>query len=302
MSDRDKKMIKLLCVLVPALLLAAGYGYGQVRRTKARRAERRQKAQEQSQPSTASRPSDDAGPSEPAAAQGAKAQPSPPPGVQPADKPAIVPAAAFQGVRVEVSTAAQTAREKLPWGRDPFTPPDTEGPVVGHLSDIESPRGKKSVTVSVRIADISAGNSGIHSAVLRYGADEPFDRHTVEGTRPESDNGDGVWTFVFPAPGNRPLGCTVVATDNGRLRNTARSRLFKVTPPPKETVQAQIGGTAVKLTLRGISWSGGKGVALINTDVLAEGEIIQGYEVKKIVKNGVVLTRNEQEVFLQLKE
>ncbi len=93
-----------------------------------------------------------------------------------------------------------------------------------------------------------------------------------------------------------------MATDAGRLRSQTRSRLFKVVPPPKEPVQAQAGGTTIKLMLPGVSWAGNKGVALINTDVLAEGEYIHGYKVKKIVKNGVVLMRNGQEIFLQLKE
>jgi len=203
---------------------------------------------------------------------------------------------------VAVDAAAQGRREKLSWGRDPFTPPDTQAPQIGHLSDIESPRGKTTITVQVHISDRAAGNSGVSSAVLRYGTDEPYDRHSVKGTPPASENGDGAWTFSLPAPEDRSFGCFIVAADAGRLRNRTHSRVFKIIPPLKESVQAHIGGTDVKLTLRGISWADNRGVVLINNDVLAEGEYIQGYESSKIVKNGVVLKRNGQEVFLQLKE
>lgn len=301
MSERDKKMIKALSILGPILLLASWYGYSQVQETKARKAARALKAKAQQEAAT-SNSAEKNEPTPSAANQDTKAQPSPPPNPKPGDKPTIVPATAFAGVRVKVSVAAQAAREKLPWGRDPFTPPDTEGPVLGLQSDVESPRGKKSVTVSVHISDKSTGNSGIDSAVLRYGADEPFDQHSAKGVRPQSDSGDGTWTFTFPAPVDRPLVCSIVATDAGRLRSRTLSRPFKIIPPPKETVQAQVGGTDIQLTLRGISWSGGKGVALVNSDVLAEGEWIHGYEVEKILKNGVVLKRNGQEIFLQLKE
>ncbi|MFH1732025.1 MAG: hypothetical protein ABIF82_10305 [Planctomycetota bacterium] len=294
MTDRDKKLVKLLSVLGPVLLLAGWHGYSQVQSTKARRAKRGQQVSTQA-PATAKA-------TEPAAAPDTKVQPSPPPGVQPADKRGIMPAAASQGVRVVVDAAAQGRREKLPWGRDPFTPPDTQAPQIGHLSDIESPRGKTAITVQVHISDRAAGNSGVKSAVLRYGTDEPYDRHAVKGTPPASENGDGVWTFSLPAPEDRSFGCFIVADDAGRLRNQAHSSVFKVIPPLKESVQAHIGGTDVKLTLRGISWTGNKGVVLINNDVLAEGEYIQGYEIRKIAKNGVVLVRNGQEVFLQLKE
>lgn len=224
------------------------------------------------------------------------------PGVQTAGKHAIMPAAASQGVHVGVDVAAQSRREKLPWGRDPFTPPDTQAPQIGHLSDIESPRGKATITVQVHISDTAAGNSGVSSAILKYGTEEPFDRYAVKGTPPASENGDGAWTFSLPAPEAKSFGCFIVAADAGRLQNRARSRVFKVIPSLKESVQAHIGGTNVKLTLRGISWVNNKGVVLINNDVLSEGEYIQGYEVSKIVKNGVILKRNEQEVLLQLKE
>ncbi len=296
MSDRDKKLIKLLSVLGPLLLLCLWYGYSQIRATQKRRAERAERAKKQSEEATT-------GESQVQAADpGTKAQPSPPPGVQSANNPAIVPTAAYQGIRMTVNNRAQAAREKLPWGRDPFTPPDTEGPRIGKLADLESPRGKKKLVVRVLISDRAAGNSGVRGATLRYGVDEPYDRRKAKGRRPQSRNGDGTWEFTLPAPAEQPWGCFVVATDAGRLRSQNRSPVFKVTPPPRETVETQIGGTGVKLTLRGISWAGKTGVALINNDVFSEGEYVQGYEVKKIVKNGVVLNRNGQEVFLQLKE
>lgn len=301
MTERDKKFVKLLCVLGPVLLVAVWHGYSQVRETRARRARRREQAAGQGPQAPAQAPAT-AEATAPAAARATTVLPSPPPGVRPAGKRSIAAPAAFEGVRVTVDAAAQGRRKKLPWGRDPFTPPDTQAPQIGHLSDIESPRGKATITVQVHISDRADGNSGISSALLRYGTEEPYDRHSVKGTPPASENGDGAWTFSLPAPEDQPFGCFIVAADAGRLRNQAHSRVFKVIPPLKESVRAHIGGTDVKLTLRGISWVDNRGVVLINNDVLAEGEHIQGYEVSKIVKNGVVLVRNGQEVFLQLKE
>ena len=91
-----------------------------------------------------------------------------------------------------------------------------------------------------------------------------------------------------------------MAVDRGRLSSRSSSPPFTITPPPREVVTDT--GTGVKLTLRGISWAGGKGVALINNDVVGEDDYVAGYRIVKIAKNGVLLKRNQREVFLQLKE
>jgi len=300
-TERDKKMVKLLSILGPVFLLTIGYGYSQIRKTRARQAERRQEAQAQQQTQAASQQAQSFT-MQPAADRGARAQSSPPPGVTPADQPAPVPPAALAGLQVCANVRAQDGRMDLPWGRDPFVPPDTEGPRIAAPDDLESPRDAEAVTVEVRISDESAGNSGVRGAVLSYGEGEPFDAAFALGTRPASENGDGVWRFRIPTPNEQPYGCYVVATDGGRLASRSRSKVFRVTPPAQEKLQTQVGGADVMLTLRGISCSDGCGVALINDDVLMEGEDIQGYEVLAITETGVVLRRGDREVLLQLKE
>jgi len=296
MTDRDKKMVKVLSVLVPVLLLALWYGYSQIQSTKARAAERRRRAEERNQQraentqenqesnNTASRGTGASG-AAPAAAH-ANASPAPP----------------SSGVHVGVDEEAQGERSRLAWVRDPFVPPDTQGPAIKSPGDFESPRNTKTIELKINISDRDTGNSGVESAVLLYGTDQRVDVHQAEGSPPAAESRDGEWTFVVPAPGDDPVSCYVVATDRGKLQSETRSPMFRITPPPRETVQTQVGGTEVKLTLRGISWAGDTGVALINDDVVAAGEYIHGYEVTKIVKNGVVLKRNDQEIFLQLKE
>jgi hypothetical protein len=297
LKEREKKMVKLLCVLGPCLLLALLYGYSQVRKVKARKAARRARVQEQQQADSKQTKS-----SKPAAGPGTAAVPSPPPGATPADNHADVPPAApSAGICVSADVAEQNRRTKRPWGRDPFCPPDTQGPRVQAPDDVESPRGKKSLELSISISDKNTGNSGVRSAVLFYGMQEPFSQYVVKGECTTSSTGDGAWLFKVPAPKDKPLGCYVVAVDDGRLRNKTQSAVFQISPPPRERIQAS-GPTNVTLTLRGISWSGESGVALINNDVLAEGEYVHGYKVSKIVKNGVMLRRDGREIFLQLKE
>ena len=238
-----------------------------------------------------------------AADKGTRALPSPPPGATPADNHASVPPAApCAGVCVAADTAAQKRRMNLPWGRDPFTPPDVQGPEISAPSDMQSPRGKKALELTVNISDRATGNSGVRSAVLYYGREKPFDEYQLKGQPPVNENGDGAWTFVLPAPRDKPVGCYIVAVDGGRLRSRSRSRVFTVSPPPRNTYQAAVGGADVKLTLRGISWADKGGVALINNDVVAEGERIHGYKVVKIARDGVTLSRGDTEIFLQLKE
>ncbi len=301
MTSRDKRMIRLLCVLGPVLLLASGYGYSQVQAVKKRKAERKAKAKQRA--AQAPQPVSSTQTQNLAAGKGTRALPSPPPGATPADNRASVPpAASYPGVYVATDTAAQNRRMKLPWGRDPFTPPDAQGPEISAPSDMESPRGKKTLELEVHISDRATGNSGVRAAVLYYGEEKPFDEHEAKGKPPVIENGDGAWTFVLPAPHSKPFGCCIVAVDGGRLRNRSRSRVFTITPPPKNTYEAAVGGADVKLTLRGISWADKGSVALINNDVVAEGEHIHGYKVVKIAKDGVTLKRNDTEIFLQLKE
>ena len=301
MTARDKKLKKLLCVLGPILLLTLWYGYSEIQAGKAKKAARRKKAQEQSKKAA---PSEQTNNRNNAAGQGTRALPSPPPGATPADNRASVPPAApFAGVRVAVNTAAQGKRAQMPWGRDPFVPPDTQGPKILAPADMESPRGKDTIELKVHISDSTTGNSGMTSAVLRHGADPRSPENATKGSPPGAPNRDGDWTFTVPAPKDRPLNCYIVAIDAGRLQNTSRSPAFKITPPPRETVTAQsTTGGRVKLTLRGISWAREKGVALINDDVVAQGEYIHGYEVVRVAKNAVVLKRNDKEIVLELKE
>jgi hypothetical protein len=300
---REKKMMKLLAVLGPMLLLAVWYGYSTMQETKARRAARRDRAQKRRQQAAGQQgASQQATSTKSAAGTGTAALPSPPPGAMPADNHATVPpAATFSGVYISADGPAQDKRMKLPWGRDPFVPPDTRGPHVTAPQKLEAPRGEKTVHVRIYCSDRASGNSGIKSVHLYYGVAPPYDDERVEGVRPKSDEkGDGDWTFTLPAPTDRPIGCFVVAVDSGRLNSITRSKPFMITPPPPDVVE--VSGGSTKLTLRGISWSGGSGVALINNDVVTKGEYIAGYEIVKIVKNGVMLKRGKREVFLQLKE
>jgi hypothetical protein len=300
MTGRDRKMIKALCVLVPLLGLAAWYGYQDVQAVKARRAKRRKQANEQN----AQAPASPGKPSPTLAADpGTSALPSPPPGATPADHPAHVPpAASSSGVRVNVDPVEQERRMRLPWGRDPFTPPDTEGPRISPPSDLESPRDRKTLALRVPVTDRFTGNSGVASVRLSYGEQEPFDEHELSGTAPGTRNGDGTWTFRLPAPTEKPYGCFVTAVDGGRLRSRSRSRVFRIIPPPPDTVELPARGTGVKLTLRGISWTSHGAVALINNEVVGVGEFIAGYEVVRVARNAVVLQRDQQEIVLQLKE
>jgi len=303
MTERQKKLKKLLYILVPVFLLTMAYGYNEIRAVQTRKAERRKKAQEQSR--LTAEADQNAPIQEPAAGPGTGALPSPPPGATPADNHANVPPAAptsFAGVSVTADAEAQDRRAALPWGRDPFVPPDTRGPAITTPGDLESPRGKKHVVLNVGVSDGATGGSGIASAVLHYTDGSHSGLRTVPGRPPKGENGDGSWVFTLPAPEDGPLTCYVVAVDRGKLKNSSRSGDFRIIPPPKHTAVTPTVGAAVTLTLRGISWSGKTGVALINEDVLARGEYIQGYEVVKIVKNGVLLKRNNQEIFLQLKE
>ncbi len=294
MTERDKKMVKLLCVLGPILLVVVAYGYSQIQKTKARKA-RRSRSAEQEVQQNANQDS--------AAAKGTTTLLSRPPSATPRDKHANVPAAASSvGVSITVDPAAQHKRMQLQWGRDPFIPPDAQGPKISTPADQESPRGEKTMKLQVEVSDKPTGNSGIRSAVLYYGSDKSPDQHRAEGKPPPSETGDGPWTFTIPAPQDSPYRCYVVAADRGKLGSESRSPVFAIAPPPKETVETQIGATDVKLTLRGISRAGGSGIALINDEVVAEGEYIHGYRVAKVVKNGVVLRRGKQEIFLQLKE
>jgi len=307
MKARDKKALKVLGILGPILLLAVGYGYHDIQQQKARRAEKLRKArarQQQEQTGTQATPNGSEFTSaQPAADQGTRALPSPPPGATLADNHARVPSAALSaGIRVDVDTAAQNQRMALPWGRDPFVPPDTQGPEIAAPSNMESPRGKSTVQLRILISDRTNGNSGIASARLFYRSTDGMDTRQVDGRPPADESGDGRWTFDLPAPKDAPLTCYVVAVDNGRLRSQSRSKPFTITPPPKQVFRARQDGAEVRLTLRGISWADKKGVALINDNVLAEGEYVAGYEVVKIAKNAVVLKHNDQEIVLQLKE
>ncbi len=294
MTARDKKMLKLLSLLGPVLLLAVWYGYSDYQAGQAELAAKRKKAAEQQRNATTEETT-----REYAAEPGTKALPSPPPGATPADNHARVPSAAsISGILVSADTEAQDRRVKLTWARDPFSPPDTLSPEIIPPGDMESPRGENTILLTVRISDQSTGNSGVASALLVWGDAEPFDQHTAEGQPPAGLRGDGNWTFTLPAPQNKPFRCRVTARDKSRMGNVSQSDLFSIAPPPKERVQLD----GANLVLRGISWSGESGVALINDDVLTVGERVHGYEVVRIVKTGVTLKRGNQEVLLQLKE
>ena len=295
MTHRDKKMVKILCVLGPVLLIAAWYAISTVQAANTRKAERREKARLQAQQAASPAASPDA-PTPPAgsATTAAPAAPSPT-----ATKIESTPT----GIRTLVDADAQNQRMLLAWGRDPFVPPDTQGPQIQTPGGkLESPRGLNTLDVRIQISDAANGNSGIQSALLYYGPAEPFDQNCVQGVKPPAENGDGEWTFSVPVPQEQPVTCYVTATDNGRLKSQSRSALFQVLPVARESVETQIGGTGVKLTLRGISWSGGAGVALINNNVCSEGDVVLGCEVVEIAKNGVTLKHNDQRIFLQLKE
>ena len=69
-----------------------------------------------------------------------------------------------------------------------------------------------------------------------------------------------------------------------------------------ETARNEFEDMSVKPVLRGISWSGQSGVALINDEVVAENEHVCGYKVSKITKDSVVLERNGRKLLLKVKE
>jgi hypothetical protein len=293
-NAREKKMAKMLGVLGPVFLLALWYGYSTIQETRARRAARIKRAQEK-QEQAANQP---ATPQPPAAGASAQAAPAKRPAPQAQQAPAT---ASFSGIYITADNQAQEQRMTLPWGRDPFVPPDTRGPLVTVPKKIEAPRDERVITLKIPCTDQTHGNSGVLSARLYFGSAPPFDDEFVDGIRPQSDEkGDGDWTFTLPAPKDQPIGGYVVAVDAGRLNSTTRSSVFMISPPPPDVVQVSEGGT--QLVLRGVSWSGDSGVALINNDVVGVGEYVAGYEIIKIVKNGVMLKRGKNDVFLQLKE
>ena len=56
------------------------------------------------------------------------------------------------------------------------------------------------------------------------------------------------------------------------------------------------------LELRGISWHGNSGMALINGTVLREGEVVAGHTVERIGMKYVTLTQGRQSIRLNLNE
>lgn len=190
---------------------------------------------------------------------------------------------------------------KLTWGRDPFMQPDTEGPAITAPKKPDAARNSERTALRITISDVAVGNSGVAAATLFYGKQEPYDEYRVEGVHETKDNGDGEWVFNVPTP-KEPVQCWVSAQDNSQLRNTSRSSVFTMAPPVRETADTRIGETQITLTLRGITWSGSSGVALINSDVCSVGDVVNGCKVVKIMRDSVVLTRDGHEIVLQLKE
>lgn len=301
MKKRDEKLVKLLPVLVPLLGLAAWYGYSTMQAVKAKEARRQARAKEQVK---AAEKRKEHGVVKPPSAAGASttASPSPPPGATPADnRAAVPPAAPHSGIHVDADLAEQARRAKRPWGRDPFVPPDTRGPRIRTPGDLEGPRDRETMTVTVDISDAPAGNSGVKTARLVYTTAGAAPQ-VVAGRPPGTDTGDGAWTFEVPAPTERPLSCFVTAQDRGRLENPSKSRPFKITPPARDAVSTDAQGVPVKLVLRGISYAEAGSVALINQDVVTKGEQIHGYKVVRIDRTAVVLARGDREITLELKE
>ncbi|MFW6158343.1 MAG: hypothetical protein ACOC8E_03195 [Planctomycetota bacterium] len=301
MKKREEKLVKLLPVLVPLLGLAAWYGHSTMQGVKAKEARRRARAKQQVK---AAEKRKESGVLKPPSAAGASttASPSPPPGATPADnRAAVPPAAPHSRIQVDANLAEQARRAKLPWGRDPFVPPDTHGPRIRTPGDIEGPRDGETMTVTVDISDAPAGNSGVKTARLLY-ATPGGAPQAVAGRPPDTATGDGAWTFEVPAPTEQPLACFVVAQDRGRLENPSKSKSFRITPPPRDAVSTDAQGVPVKLVLRGISYAEAGGVALINQDVVTTGEQIHGYKVVRIDRTAVVLVRGDQEITLELKE
>jgi len=61
-------------------------------------------------------------------------------------------------------------------------------------------------------------------------------------------------------------------------------------------------GDRPSLTLTGISWNGNVGMALINGDILEEGDRIAGYQITKIAFDHVILRRGTSIVKVSLDE
>jgi len=92
-----------------------------------------------------------------------------------------------------------------------------------------------------------------------------------------------------------------LAAQSARLQLPWRRDPF-VPPDSLQPARARAGTPDLPLVLRGISWDGASGIALINRDVVAEGDSLHGYSVVKVTPNSVTLQRKNQEVVLQLKE
>ena len=272
---------------MPILLLTIGYSFYAVKDVKAKQAARREQAKLAADAQTG---------------EGATAVPESAATGKPATESSNGRSTDEHGLLVNADLTAQAERQSVAWGRDPFIPPDKQGPVIAAPGDMASPRASETVLVKAMITDAQTGNSGVGSARLCFGEIEPFDQNQVLGTPPPDESGSGEWTFELPAPREKPVVCYILATDGGKFPNQSRSASFKIEPPAREKLEAQIAGADIVLTLRGVSWSGDTGFAIINRDIVGEGESIHGYEVVKINKNSVLLKRNEEEILLQLKE
>lgn len=287
MNSREKKAAKLLMVLVPVFALTIGYAYFAVQDVKAKQAEKHKQ-------------------SNTAEIAPAQEQPAPAP-VTAADtkqgtKAGKDEASTHPALNVHADFVAQKKRESLAWGRDPFIPPDKQGPVIVTPADAKSPRTSDVVSVKAMISDAATGNSGVRAATLFVSETGSNAQKQIAGTPPANEFGYGEWSFTVPAPSNKPLACHIVANDAGKLNNVSRSADFKIEPPSRETLQAQVAGTDVMLTLRGISWAGDTGMAIINRDVVSQGESVHGFKVIRVNKDSVQLQRDGEEVVLRLKE
>ena len=65
----------------------------------------------------------------------------------------------------------------------------------------------------------------------------------------------------------------------------------------------QDGGESVPFFLKGIVWDPeGGAVAIINDEILKQGDEISGFKIKKIKRNEVILLKGEKEINLFLRE